>query len=112
MADYPPGCTTEQRWQLEIAARLRRDDVEALLELYDQLAPMLFGYALALGHRRRHAVRALRQAFLEVWQAPILLSDPRVPPAIALAALVTQVLNQQPVRARPRMPTASNEAGK
>lgn len=100
MTQHPHSWTQEQRQQLEVATRLRRGDVDTLLELYDQLAPTLFGYALAITSNRRQAIRALRQAFLDVWDAPVLLSDPRVPPLIAIAALVTDTVNRQSVRRR------------
>jgi len=80
---------------------MRLGDIDALLALYDQLAPTLFGYALAISRDRRQAISAFRQAFVDIWDAPVLISDPRVPPLLTVAALITHAVNRQPARRRP-----------
>ncbi|MGI8664423.1 MAG: hypothetical protein ACR2N4_00060 [Jatrophihabitans sp.] len=77
----------DPEWQLSIVARLQRGEAIALMELYDRTAPKVFGHALKLAQDPTEALSATRHAFVEVWKAPILLSDPRVPPTIALATI-------------------------
>jgi hypothetical protein len=77
-------------WQRELTDRLTRREVSALIELYDQNCEIVYGYARSQDRRpggRQRAYAATRQAFLDVWETPSLLSDVRVPAQLRLLAL-------------------------
>ena len=53
-------------------------DVEALLDLYDEIAPTAYGWARSLTRSRRQAVDAIRQAFLTAARQPHVFCNQRI----------------------------------
>ncbi|UQX89291.1 hypothetical protein M6D93_04625 [Jatrophihabitans telluris] len=60
------------------AERLSQGDVEALMELYDEIAPIAYTWALALTGSPDRAVEALHRTFLTAAQRPEVFADRRV----------------------------------
>ncbi len=73
-------------------ARLRRgDDPAALMELYDRLAPLIYGYALTRTTPHT-AVTVCRDALLSAWQQPTVFGDDRVPMAFTMLLIARREL--------------------
>lgn len=65
-------------WERTLSTRLADGDPEAIMELYDDIAPLAYGYALQLTRSKRRAYQALRSAFLHAIEQPVIFADHRL----------------------------------
>ncbi len=58
---------------------LQRRDVDAFMDLYDQIAPWAYSYALGVTHSDNHAGTAICEAFLDARRNPGIFADSHLP---------------------------------
>ena len=71
----PDPADAVARYRAEL---LCQGDPEALLELYDEVAPAAYGWALTLTKSRRRATEAVRRAFLAAATDPQVFCNHRI----------------------------------
>ncbi|UQX87064.1 hypothetical protein M6D93_12185 [Jatrophihabitans telluris] len=87
-----------QAWEQDVARRLNgdlRDAVQALMEMYDRIAPAIWAYARARTRTRRGARAVTRETFVQAFMHPDLF-DGRISIA-ARMFLVVHLLTERPV---------------
>jgi hypothetical protein len=93
---------TPAPWEAAVHRRLneRPPNVEALLELFDLIAPEVWGYALHRCRDPRTAAQVAIKAFLAAAQNPAIFDDRRIPLRVRMLLLVHLDTPQHPRRGR------------
>lgn len=82
--------TTPQSWEPALRRRLSQapPNVEALQDLYDRLAPAVYGYARQRTRSRRQARETALAAFVEAANRPTVFDDARIAMRVQMLLLV------------------------
>jgi DNA-directed RNA polymerase specialized sigma24 family protein len=82
-------------WDCAISARLVHGEVEAIMELYDDIAPQAYALALRLTRSKTRAYAAVRCAFLRVIEQPTMFADRRLSVRARILLEVNHLVLQQ-----------------
>jgi hypothetical protein len=81
---------TPEPWEAALHARLIGSPIneDTILELFDRVAPDVWGYALQRSRNRREATRVAVNAFVTAALHPAIFADGRVPIRLRMMMLV------------------------
>jgi hypothetical protein len=81
---------TPEPWEVALHARLIGSpiDEDTILELFDRVAPDVWGYALQRSRNHREATRVAINAFVTAALHPAIFADGRVPIRLRMMMLV------------------------
>lgn len=90
VGDSPGLDVTPESWEPALRRRLRQapPNAEALLDLYEHVAPAVYGYARQRTRSRRKAYETALSAFVEAAHHPGVFDDARISMRIQMLLIV------------------------